>query len=77
MNVKYIGDPVNLPHAPIIISKTPICLKCSGIRGLFCPKVRDREIMKREKISAKDMFWKAKLPLKIKIFLWYLRGGGG
>ena len=34
-----------------------------------------REITKRERSSGKEVFWKAKLPLKIKIFLWYLKGG--
>jgi hypothetical protein len=34
-----------------------------------------REIMKSEKTSRKRLFWKAKLPLKIKFFLWYLKRG--
>ena len=43
--------------------------------GVFTTQWLYREIMKREKISGKEVFWKAKLPLKIKIFLWYLKGG--
>lgn len=31
--------------------------------------------MKRDKTEGKHLFWKAKLPLKIKIFLWYLKWG--
>jgi hypothetical protein len=29
--------------------------------------------MKKETFDGKDLFWKANLPLKIKIFLWYLK----
>jgi len=43
--------------------------------GKFSTQSMYREIMKREKLSGKEMFWKAKLPLKIKIFLWYLKRG--
>jgi len=31
--------------------------------------------MKEERIGGKEIFWKAKMPLKIKIFLWYLKRG--
>jgi len=31
--------------------------------------------MKWERTSKKELFWKARLPLKIKIFLWYLKRG--
>jgi hypothetical protein len=31
--------------------------------------------MKEGRIGGKEIFWKAKIPLKIKIFLWYLKRG--
>jgi len=43
--------------------------------GVFSTQSMYREIMKREKLSEKEVFWKEKLPLKIKIFLWYLKRG--
>jgi hypothetical protein len=43
--------------------------------GVFSTQSLYRELMKREKISGNEVFWKAKLPLKIKIFLWYLKKG--
>ena len=33
------------------------------------------EIMKKDRIVGKEIFWKTKTPLKIKIFLWYLKRG--
>jgi len=43
--------------------------------GIFSTQSMYREIMKREQMPVKEVFWKAKLPLKIKIFLWYLKRG--
>jgi hypothetical protein len=43
--------------------------------GIFSTQSLYREMMKKERISGKEVFWKAKLPLKIKVFLWYLRRG--
>ena len=43
--------------------------------GVFSTQSLYRELMKRERISENNVFWKAKLPLKIKVFLWYLKKG--
>jgi len=43
--------------------------------GKFSTQSLYRDIMIGDKIGGKHMFWKAKLPLKIKIFLWYLKRG--
>jgi hypothetical protein len=43
--------------------------------GVFSTQSLYREIMKEGRISRNEMFWKARLPLKIIIFLWYLRRG--
>jgi len=34
-----------------------------------------RDIMKKECLPGKNEFWKAKLPLKLKVFLWDLKRG--
>jgi hypothetical protein len=43
--------------------------------GSFSTQALYRESMKSVRTGGKDSFWKAKLPLKIKIFLWYLKRG--
>jgi len=43
--------------------------------GVFSTQSLYREIMKTESVSSKEVFWKANVPLKIKIFLWYLKRG--
>ena len=43
--------------------------------GVFSTRSLYRELMKRERISENNVFWKAKIPLKIKVFLWYLKKG--
>ena len=43
-----------------------------GKNGPFSTQSLYKEIVKPEKAGGKDLFWKAKLPLKIKIPLWYL-----
>lgn len=43
--------------------------------GSFSTQTLNRESMKSVRTGGKDPFWKAKLPLKIKIFLWYLKRG--
>ena len=40
--------------------------------GEFSTQSLYRKIMKKETFGGKKLFWKAKLPLKIKIFLWYI-----
>jgi hypothetical protein len=44
--------------------------------GLFLTQPLYKDIMERDKIPVRNLFWKARLPLKIKIFLWYLKRGG-
>jgi hypothetical protein len=46
-----------------------------GKNRVFSTQSLYREIMKSEKTAGKELFWKARLPLKIKIFLWYLKRG--
>jgi hypothetical protein len=46
-----------------------------GKNGVFSTQALYREMMKSEKTSGKELFWKARLPLKFKIFLWYLKRG--
>ena len=43
--------------------------------GCFSTQVLYKECMKSWRTDEKDLFWKAKLPLKINIFLWYLKRG--
>jgi len=43
--------------------------------GVFTTQSLYKEIMKEERIGGNGIFWKTKIPLKIKIFLWYLKRG--
>jgi len=43
--------------------------------GVFTTQSLYKEIMKEEKIGGNGIFWKTQIPLKIKIFLWYLKRG--
>nr|CAE05420.1 OSJNBa0035I04.8 [Oryza sativa Japonica Group]CAE05959.1 OSJNBb0088C09.18 [Oryza sativa Japonica Group]CAH66490.1 OSIGBa0076I14.11 [Oryza sativa] len=43
--------------------------------GCFSVNSMYKAIMYREVVPKKDMIWKLRIPLKIKIFLWYLKNG--
>lgn len=43
--------------------------------GSFSAQYFYKDIMKSEGLPRKYIFWRVKLPLKIKIFLWYLKKG--
>nr|ABF96840.1 retrotransposon protein, putative, LINE subclass [Oryza sativa Japonica Group] len=43
--------------------------------GRFSVNSMYKAIMYREVVPKKDMIWKLRIPLKIKIFLWYLKNG--
>lgn len=43
--------------------------------GVFSMQTLYSEVMKKEKISGKTMFWKAMIPLKVMVFFWYLKSG--
>ena len=75
---KYLKDWLKVVAEVILVSLTnqnDSSVWEAQKNGLFSVNSMYKFIMYRDVIPKNDMIWKLKVPLKIKIFLWYLRSG--